>query len=109
MTKVYGTSGQLLSWARFRGSLTNITSLYQNSGEIVTISMSTGTAGNLIYLDGENKMTFAIGTREVSDGIEFGNNSAGGMKFKCIRIYNRALTDEEIELNHHIDRERFGF
>ena len=40
--------------------------------------------------------------------IAFADYSAGMSRIKCIRIYNRVLSEEEIGYNHSIDKERFG-
>ena len=107
-TRMYGAS-QYMSWLKFRGSLTLIDTIYTNPGETTTFCLTSGNGSNRIFRDGIVKYNFNIGSQMVSDGIELGQATAGGWIYHSIRIYNRALTDEEIELNHLIDRERFGF
>jgi len=107
-TRMYGAS-QYMSWLKFRGSLTLINTIYTNPGETTTFCLTSGNGSNRIFRDGIVKYNFNIGSQMVSDGIELGQATAGGWIYHCFRIYNRALTDEEIELNHLIDRERFGF
>ncbi len=51
---------------------------------------------------GVNKQNFSIGSTHTSGG----ENMWGD--FYCVRIYNRALTAEEIAHNYAIDKERFG-
>ena len=38
---------------------------------------------------------------------ELGDTALKGILYS-VRIYNRALTDEEIEHNYQLDRQRFG-
>ena len=107
-TRMYGASAYM-SWLKVRGALTLIDALYQMQGEKATLTCVGSSNGNIVYRDGVAFKNFGIGTRTVSDGIEIGYGTAGGWFFYCVRIYNRALTDEEVEYNHLIDQERFGF
>lgn len=51
-----------------------------------------------------------VGSIPAFNVLEFYANGARGfdMKLYCIRVYNRALTAEEIAHNYAIDKERFG-
>ena len=49
----------------------------------------------------ENKIGIGCGTRG-------GYTSGGEANVHSVRIYNRALTDSEVDSNYAIDRERFG-
>lgn len=107
-TRMYGASAYM-SWLKVRGALTLIDTLYQTQGEKATLTCVGSNNGNIVYRDGVAFKNFGMGTQTVSDGIEIGYGTAGGWFFFCVRIYNRALSGEEVEYNHLIDRERFGF
>ena len=106
--RIYSSDNINLRWMFFTSGVTSVSSATIENGSTSTISIRYR-GGNAIFRDGEFRMSFNGGERQVTTGIEFGKSSAGLWKYHSIRIYNRALTNEEIELNHLIDRERFGF
>lgn len=59
---------------------------------------STSSAGGIISSD-----HISIGGREYNAG-----NSLIGDKIYCLRIYSRALTDDEVAENYAVDKARFG-
>lgn len=77
---------------------TTTLSLFENGQKV-----SGNTTGNLGFP--RNNTVMAIGANPN------GNNATGGYlkgKVYCARIYNRALTDEEVRKNYEIDKIRFG-
>jgi hypothetical protein len=106
--RIYSSDNINMRWMFFTSGATSVVSATIDNGSTSSISIRYEGEGNAIYRDGMFIMSFTGGDRKVSDGIEFGRNAAGLWKYHSIRIYNRSLTEEEIELNHLIDRERFG-
>ncbi len=96
------------------GPIPTGTSIFEMNNKIpATITMSVGNEKTIVYVD--NEVTYQGATQEYNNGqyasINFGKRIEGG-NMNCtiyaIRIYNKALTKEEIMKNHQLDHFRFG-
>lgn len=72
----------------------NVTSAYING-----VSTS-GTIGSASSLANNHQYRWSIGGERYHPATQF--------KLKCVRIYNRALTEQEIAANYAVDARRFG-
>ena len=68
------------------------------------------TSSALGVCQGQNSSLVATAiTSQIGDAIRYIGGGAGDkLNVYSVRIYNRALTAEEIAYNAQIDRERFG-
>lgn len=106
--------GDDLTWCKWNNAVQNISAISLKKSNTFTFSNSVGYDGRALYYGNGIYKTSVSGTVIHPIGtIALGNyvgGVAGGreLKWKCLRIYNRALSAEEISSNFSIDKERFG-
>lgn len=97
-----------------QGPIKNSTKIFQSQNKIpATLTMSVGLEKTKVYLNSEP--TYQGATQDYNNNqftsIHFGKRvSRGNMNsvIYAIRIYNRALTQEEVDHNYKLDHFRFG-
>lgn len=104
--RLYTVGGNdVISWARFNSSILSMIP-YAHIGEVFSHStIILGTTYTRKYINGVNVQNQGVTRSNCTNEIKIDFKGI----FHSIRVYNRALSGEEVEYNHLVDRERFGF